>query len=550
MEKEKNLNPNNKREEGMDRGVQKLIEEINQNPNFVFINKLGDELPTAEIFLVGGAVRDALLGRKVKDFDFLVTGVEKEKLESFLNKFGQVEDVESRAFGVFKFRPKGWRGEEIDISLPRKEKQTGLGYKDFRIETSPKLKVEDDLARRDFTINAIAVKLQIPKFKKQDKKIELIDSFGGQKDLEKGIIRTVGNPCERFQEDPSRILRACRLACQLNFEIETQTKKAAKELVEEINKTFVDEAGKEKTRVASEVIAAEFLKGFYASPLYLIELYEELGILKILLPELLALKGVQQPENFHAEGDVWDHTILVLKNLKPSANINVKLAALFHDIGKPLTQTMPRDKNDRIRFNEHDEEGAKIFAKICNRLKLVSPFPKDDPLYVDKREIVWLIRNHMICVGKNPKEMRPGTIEKYFFKNPSWGKDLLELSSVDIASTIIASTGRPDFSSFKILKKRIKEVEEILKKQKKEKLLMKKFPYLLDGYGVMAEFNIPSGPLVGRIKDLIRYLQLEGKVKTLKDVKEIKKEIMEACQRSQTTEEAEEYLKANLNENL
>jgi putative nucleotidyltransferase with HDIG domain len=525
----------------MDQNIQSLIEGINKNPDFVFIRNLLRRLPKARVYLVGGAVRDALQGKESEDFDFVVTGCFRRDLEKFLAKFGKVSDVDSRTFGVFKFRPHGYQGrEDIDIALPRKERQTGPGYKDFKIETSSDLKIEDDLARRDFTVNAIALKIENLKFK--IKNYELIDPFSGVNDLKKKIIRAVGNPEERFLEDPSRILRCFRLACQMNFKIEEKTLKAAEKLVPEIKKTFIDNSGRERTRVANEIIAEEFLKGFDGAPVRLIGLYDKAGILDLILPELLTLKGVAQPRQFHSEGDVWEHTILTLRNLKSEADINVKLAGLFHDIGKPDTQTMPKDKTDRIRFNEHDERGTEIFEKICKRLKLSSPFSKKNPLYINKKEVSWLIKNHMICVGKNPEKMRPGTIEKYFFKNRIWGKHLLELSKADISATILSS-GESDFSRFNILKKKTKEVGEILKREAQAKKLERKLPQILDGHEIQRVFQIKKGPLVGRVKDLIRYLQLKEELETRKDILKIKKQILKTCQRTKTTEEAEDYFK-------
>ena len=516
----------------MNKNIQSLINSINKNPCFIFIKKLVKDLPTAEIYLVGGSVRDALLGQKNKDFDFIVTGIEKEKLEEFLKKCGQVKEVDSRSFGVFKFKPKGHKGEILDVALPRKERRIGPGYKDFKIETSAKLGINDDLSRRDFTINAIALNF---------KNGNLIDKFNGLSDLKKGIIQAVGKPQERFLEDPSRILRAIRFACQLDFDIEEGTLKAAIKLSQEITKKFRYQSKKEKTRVSSEIIAIEFVKGFNKNPVRLIKLYNEIGILKLILPEVLRLKGVQQPENFHSEGDVWNHTMLSLKKLNSEVNINVKLAVLFHDIGKPNTQTLPVSRGDRIRFHEHDERGAEIFADITDRLKLSSSFPKDSPLYVNKKEIFWLIKNHMICVN-NPQKMRPGTIEKYFFKNKIWGKHLLELSYADISATITAR-GRPDFSSYDLLKKKIAEVEKILKERIKEKRLAQKFPQLLDGYEVQKIFNLKPGPMIGRIKDLARYLQLENLIKTKKDILKNKEKFLEACQNTKTTDKAEDYIK-------
>jgi len=521
-------------ESDMEAQIQKLIEGIKNNPDFVFVKNLIDKKPEAEVYLVGGAVRDALLGKEIKDYDFVVTGIEKKELEEFLKNYGEVKDVDSRSFGVFKFVPKGYQGEPIDVALPRKERQTGLGYKDFKIESSAKLGIDDDLARRDLTINAIAINL---------KNGLLVDKFGGLKDIKEGIIRAVGNPEERFAEDPSRILRAIRLACQMSFQIEPKTLESAKKLASEITKNFKDKENHEKSRVASETVAAEFLKGLVKDPVRLIELYDQTGVLAQILPELSVLKGVEQPAQFHSEGDVWEHTILTLKNLKPDADINLKLAALFHDIGKPLTQKTPeKHGTDRIRFHEHASEGADIFKRIFDRLKLSAPFAKNNSsFYADRKKIIWLIKNHMICTGTKPEQMRSGTIEKYFFgkrgERTKRGKHLLELSKADISATILP-TGESDFTALNNLGKRINEVEDILKKQAGKEKLAKKIPLILDGHSVQKVFKIKPGPAVGRIKDLIRYLQLEGELKTVDDVREKKSLIQKSAQENKKTEKS------------
>jgi poly(A) polymerase len=508
--------------------IKSLVTWVFKNSDFSFTRELIKQIPNAQIYLVGGYIRDYLLGVPSKDFDFVVTGMEKKKLENFLKKYGEVADVDSRAFGVFKFKPKNYSGDTlIDIALSRKESQIGPGHKDFSVCTSAELKIEDDLSRRDFTINALAINLKNQK---------LVDNFDGIADLENKIIKAVGKPEERFIEDPSRILRAIRLSCQLGFEIEPKTFSAAKKLSLEITKTFIDSSNRKKTRVSEEIIASEFLKGFNKNYIQLIRYYNELGILKQILPELEKLKNVEQPQQFHSEGDVWEHTILALKNLKPKADINLKIAVLFHDIGKPDTQTFPKNPSDRIRFNEHDEKSAEIFIKIYNHLKFSAPFPKNNPLYPDKKEIVWLINNHMLCTIRRPEKMRLGTIEKYFFKNEAWGKNLLALIKADILATV-PPDGNPDFTNYNKIVKRIKEAEKSIKEQKKERKLTKEIPLIADGKVIQKIFNIKPSPLVGSIKDLIRYLQLEGELKSQKDVERNKELIKKVCEAGQKSEE-------------
>jgi poly(A) polymerase len=352
----------------------------------------------------------------------------------------------------------------------------------------------------------------------------LIDPFGGLNDIKSKKIKAVGNPKERFLEDPSRILRGLRLASELGFEIEEKTKNSMAELKREI----LRKTKEGKTRVSEEIIAEEFLKGFYSAPKKMIELLNSVGVLKIILPEIAALKGVRQPEEFHTEGDVFEHTLLALQKLEELKkliklgrikspipllpdSIHTKLGLLFHDIGKPKTFKSKSETGDRIRFTGHDAIGAKMTGKICKRLKL-SIFPKKDPLHVDIEKLVFLVKNHMICVNKNLEKMKLSTIEKYFFHPDKRGGELLTLSWADISATIPPG-GNPDFTLFNKLISKLNEVKNVIFDKQKEKMV----PYLLDGNEIMKILNLTPSPKVGKIKQEIRELQLKGRLKTKKE---------------------------------
>ena len=492
--------------------LKKLLKE----KRFAFIAKLYKEYPKANVFLVGGAVRDLLLDISLPpgDLDFVIEGVNKDELEKFLENNGIVKDVESRAFGIFIFIPKEEK-EAFDVALPRDEHWLGERYKDIEVKTEG-LTIKDDLSRRDFTINAMAINLHT---------FEIIDEFGGKKDLKNKIIRAVGRPDDRFQEDPSRILRGARFAIQLNFKIEKATFEAMKNKLIEITKPLEDDVSKK--RVAEEVIAKEFLKAFNKNPTKTILLYDEVGLLEELLDEVKAMQGVKQPNNFHSEGDVFKHTLLALDKLKDSEpvvgisdeiSINLKLALLFHDIGKPEAYTPPVDKNDRIHFNEHDEIGANISKEIINRLKLTSQAPESG-LHVNEEMVIWLVQKHMILITAKPEEMKLTTFEKYFFREDGAGDDLLRLSWADISATVPPS-GKPDFSIYNAFVKKIKEVREAVHAAKKERTLPAS---LINGKDVMKTLKIKSGPKVGEILAKVRELQLKGEIKTKKEaIKKIK----------------------------
>ncbi|MFA5022589.1 MAG: HDIG domain-containing metalloprotein [Patescibacteria group bacterium] len=468
-----------------------------------FIKQLAKKFPQADIFLVGGAVRDAILNRPTKDFDFVVRGVAKNDLQNFLAALGKVSLV-GKKFGVFKFRPKGWTGEDIDIALPRTEHSIGLtgAYRDFKIQSNAKLKIEDDLSRRDFTVNAMAFQI-VPTSYKLQATSYLIDPFNGLSDLKKGLIKAVGKPEIRFQEDYSRILRVIRLAGQLHFEIEAKTWKALVRNIKKLNQ----ELGGKRT-VPYEVIAKELFKAISQNPIFTLELLDQSGAIKTLMPDLLKMKGCPQPKNFHTEGDCWQHTILAIKNLesknfqkefknqKPSAEVIWGL--LFHDIGKPETLV----KADRLRFNNHDNVSAKKFRQIAEQLKLASA-----GLDIDKTQSI--IAKHMLFVHNQVISMKETTVEKYFF-NPNFpGLDLMMLIYADISATI-SPGGKPNWSDYLFMKKRIAK----LAKKSKNKIQLAKS--LVNGTDLIKEFKLKSSPQIGQLLALVREAQLQGKIKDKK----------------------------------
>lgn len=529
--------------------IEQFIKTWPEIPELAFIKALAKKYPKAEFFLVGGMVRDLLLNKDSQDFDFVVRHIPIKKLEGELARLGKVSLV-GKNFGVLKFVPKNSRlNHEIDIALPRTEIAYKTGrYKDVTVKSHHETSIENDLARRDFTINAMALKLnfQIPnpksetnsKFKTplsssplpvgeragEGEHLKLLkDPFGGIKDLKAKKIRAVGKPLERFQEDYSRILRALRFSIQLDFTIEASTIKATKQKISHLNQKDAGEY-----LVPREVIAKELVKMFSFNPVASLKILDATGALKILIPELLKMKKCPQPKQFHAEGDVWEHTLLALEKLnskefhkeffsshsflsprgrgiKGEGEIEIPqelvFALLFHDLGKPYTMT----KTDRIRFNGHDMKSAKLFSEIANRLKLSSA-----GLDIEKtRE---LIAKHMILSHGNIKDMKETTVEKYFFNENFPGAELLMESFADVSATIPKS-GKSDFTKYKMLKKRIATLQ---KKMKSKKILPKP---LLDGNDIMKILKLKPGPEIGRIKSVIREEQLKGSLQTPQDVK-------------------------------
>jgi len=479
---------------------------LKQAAGLGFANRLLKKFPEAKIYLVGGIVRDWILKRVSQDYDFVVSGVPTKKLEAFLKTQGQVNLV-GRRFGVFKFTPKK-STLTLDIALPRTEHAWGTGgYKDVETQSDWRLPIEEDLKRRDFTINAMALEMSEKK---------LIDPFDGQTDLKKKLIKTVGKPRERFKEDYSRMLRALRFAAQLNFTIEKNTWLALIKMMKKISNGIVP----------AEVIAKEFIKSLMSDPVKTLDLWGASGALKYLMPELLKMRNCPQPKEFHAEGDVWTHTRIALKNLTTPAykkflktlpehfikentlSPELILGVLFHDIGKPYTiKTPEKDGVDRIRTNEHDTVGAKLFKKIGERLRFNSV-----PNYsCDLDKISWMIVHHLLTVHGEPEKFTNRTIEKYFFNTKNPGGNLLKLIYIDQMASFVK--GKPSLGSLPQLIKRIKQLLKTLRQ--KDTLP----PPLLNGNEIMKILKIQAGPPVGVIIEKMREAQLSGKIKNKNEAK-------------------------------
>jgi poly(A) polymerase len=467
---------------------------------FDLAEKLVKKFPKAEVYLVGGAVRDIILGRPVKDIDVMARRVKIADLEKFLGKLGRVNLVGKR-FSVLKFIPKAGGlsrfarndKKEIDISIPRKDFAFGTGgYKDFKVKSNPDLPVEEDLGRRDFTVNAMAWNIL---------SADLTDPFGGMADLKKKVLRAVGEPARRFAEDYSRMLRAIRFAMQLDFKIETKTWAAVKKYIRHINDSV-----KGERKVPYEVIAAEFLKSFDAKPRETVEFYISSGAAKELMPEIMAMKKCTQPKEFHSEGDVLIHTLIALDNTKSDffkkyfpepVSLTTKVAILLHDIGKPKSK---KKIDGRTVFYNHDKIGADAARAFLDRMKFSAP----PDVGVDSEQIIWLIENHLLFFYSPPEQMKKTTLEKYLFNKRFSGLAHMQLFLADATAT------KPE--RVKLDLTRFKKSYELWRSfQKTEKAVMPK--PILNGNEIMKILGIKPSPEVGRILGLLREEQLNGRVK-------------------------------------
>jgi len=499
-------------------------ENLGHLPALDFARAIVAEHPEAGFFLVGGAVRDAILGRPSKDLDLVASGIKFSHLIPELLKYGRVvfdldpekkvaelspEDLEAlfkKGFGVLKFYARGSK-DCIDIALPRtdnheKKSAAVKGIKrDVFAQADPTLPIEEDLARRDFTINAMAVNLASGK---------LVDPFGGLDDLENHQLKAVGKPADRIlEEDLSRAFRGLRFAVQLGLKIEPRTLRAIKMAFEPEGdvprcwQKYHDHAtGKIKTAVAPEVASEQFIKALRANPVAMLDLWDEAGALKVLSPEVLALKNIPQPPEFHSEGDAYAHTRLLLEKLPVDADIKLKLAGLLHDIGKAvMIQTPEKDGTDRIRFNGHDQAGATMAAKIMRRLKL----PKNI-----SEPVAWAIEHHMLPLTSYGETLKKSTLRKYFFREDGWGDLLLDLVRYDAAASI-GPAGQAEMNCYETIKAQIDTLERETSgtENDADNGARKNIPAKVSGADLIKIFKLKPGPRFKEILETAMDYQLE-----------------------------------------
>lgn len=321
-----------------------------------------------EVYLVGGSVRDQLLKRPLKDLDIIVCKVAFDELVSHLQKYGYTNLV-GKSFGIIKFKPKENPEFEIDIALPRTETSTGQGHRDFDVQFDPDLPLAKDLARRDFTINAIALDLKTG---------ELVDPFQGASDLNQKIIRTVFD--NSFVEDPLRLMRAVQFAARFEFGIEDTTYAQMKEHAALIE------------TVAKERIIEEVKKLFLAKvPSKGFDLMRDTGILPHVFPDVQKMIGVTQPNKNNE--DVYTHTMKVLdasraaEELEKAGNLDIMFSALFHDAGKPKTRREDEDVG-RVTFFNHQHISTGIAWRWMKDFKVRT-------IGVNPKHVCHLVKHHM-----------------------------------------------------------------------------------------------------------------------------------------------------------
>jgi len=402
-----------------------------------------------QAWLVGGCVRDRLLGRQPKDYDVATDA----RPEQVLALFPGSRLVGAR-FGVVVVR----EGQaEVQVATFRSDH----AYRDGRRPTAVSFETDPrrDVLRRDFTINGLLM---------DPDSGEVLDFVGGREDLAAGLIRAIGDPEERFAEDHLRMLRAVRFAAALGFRIEPATLAAIQRQRRRIGQIAAERIHDELVRILTEGGARRGL-----------ELLDESGLLAEILPEVAAMKGVPQPPEFHPEGDVWTHVLLMLERMeRPSRTL--ALGVLLHDVGKPPTYRVA----ERIRFDEHPEVGARMAVEILTRLR----FPHEDI-----RQVEALVLHHLRW--RHIRQMRESKLKR--FLRLERFEEHLELHRLDC----LASHRNLDNYYF-ALQKLAEAPPETLRPQR-----------LLTGHDLIAAGYRPGPSFAAMLREA-EDAQLEGRVAT------------------------------------
>lgn len=416
-----------------------------------------------EAYFAGGCVRDQLLGREAHDFDIATAATPDEVQRLFPRTTG----LEGKCFGVVRVL----QGEAtFEVATFRQD----LPYVDGRRPTGVRfVTAQEDAQRRDFTVNGLFF---------DPLKNEVIDYVGGRADLTARVLRAIGSAADRFHEDKLRLLRAVRFATKLNFTIEPQTWAAMQELAPEI------------VVIAPERVREELDKIWTGpAPARGLDLLDESGLLAGVLPEISAMHGVEQPPQFHPEGDVFRHTRLMLSQLQ-HAPLELALSVLFHDVGKPPTQMT--DETGRIRFNEHETVGARMTERIMSDLRY-------------SNEMIDQVRQ---CVAmhmqfKDAPKMKLSTLKRMMAR-PTFPTEM-DLHRIDC----VGSHG--DLSIYEFLQQKIHEMPADVVQP----------PRLLSGHD-LKKLGLEEGRRVGVILEAVREAQLDGQIDTTDQALELARQLM------------------------
>lgn len=418
-------------------------------------------------------MRDILLDREPADYDVATDATPDRVQELFAHslavgaQFGVIIVTEESFSPRDPARPMA----QVEVATFRSD----VAYSDGRHPDSVRFSksAQEDVQRRDFTINALLLDPQSNR---------VLDYVGGRDDLRAGIIRAIGEPELRFQEDKLRLLRAVRFAVRFRFEIHPATRAAIVRLAPEIRQVSAERIRDELTKILTEGAAR---RGF--------ELLDETGLLDHVLPEISRMKGVQQPPQFHPEGDVWVHTLLMLEGLQTEASTTLAWGVLLHDVGKPPTFTPPSGPNGRIRFDQHVEVGTRMAEEICRRLRFSNE---------EIEQIAALVANHLRF--KDVPQMKASTLKR-FVRLPHF-EEHLELHRLDCLSSH-RNLENYDF------------VARFLRDTPPESIR----PARLISGEDLKELGYTPGPQFRVILEAVEEAQLEGSIKTRSEAMEFVK---------------------------
>lgn len=442
------------------------------------VRKISEEVRSAcgQAMLVGGCVRDELMGIEPKDWDVEVYGVEPAKVRDILESFGEV-NVVGEAFTVYKI------GDDLDVSIPRRERKTGRGHKGFIVEGDPEMPFEDAARRRDFTINAIL---------KDPLTGQIVDPFNGGADIESKIIRHVSD--ETFAEDSLRVLRAAQFAARFEFGIAPETVAICKTI--------------EVTDLPKERIWGELEKLLLKAekPSIGLKWLYDLGVVEQLFPELKSLVGVRQEPEWHPEGDVDVHTLMVvdearklIDDLPYEKQVAVMLGALAHDFGKPPTTQF---FDGRWRSHSHDEAGVEPTLNFLNTLGIHTLNGYDV-----RNQIVQLVRYHL----------KPG--EFYKAKSPVGDGAFRRLArkvEPDLLYRVAKADSLGRNPGWLPPEKRFgSEAQEWFIEKVRELKIEKRAPDPILMGRHLIELGMSPSPLFKKILDAVYEMQLDGKITNL-----------------------------------
>jgi putative nucleotidyltransferase with HDIG domain len=419
-----------------------------------------------EVYIVGGFIRDLVLNKEIEDIDFLAVGDVVKYTKSFANLLGITDIVIYKNFGTAHFNHQGLNFEFVGA---RKESYNRSSRKPEVTEGS----FLDDISRRDFTINTIAVSIKKENFG------EVIDNFNGLQDIDQRLIRTPLDPKITFDDDPLRILRAFRFASQLNFNVDESIIIAANELKDRLE------------IVSQERKTDEFLKILNSpKPSIGLKLLHDSKVMEVVFPEISLMTGVEQREEYHHK-DVFYHTCEVVDNISQKTdNVWLRFAALVHDIAKPKTKKFIEGTG--WTFHGHEELGARMMKYIFRRMKL----PMNQLVYVEK-----LVRLHLRPIALVSDEVTDSAIRRLIVSADEDLDDLITLCRADITSKNPDKVERY-LQNYEIVIKKVLEVKE------KDKL--RAFQSPVSGDVIMQVCNIKPSKKVGEIKTAIEEAILDG----------------------------------------